>query len=98
MTDAEILSCFPPGVLAEAAEVLRHGARKYAAASASQTGSGQTVADHLRHAFGHVVGAGFAANMGLPPAIDAETGRSDITHAIARLALARGLELEADRG
>ena len=63
------------------------------APSPAETGGGQTIVDHLRHAYGHVAAAGFAANTGLPPAIDHETGRSDISHAIARLALARGLEL-----
>lgn len=88
-----VAGCFPPGVLAEVAAVLRHGAAKTGAPSPAETGGGQTIVDHLRHAYGHVAAAGFAANTGLPPAIDHETGRSDISHAIARLALARGLEL-----
>jgi hypothetical protein len=93
MTDAELLACFPRAVLEEVAEVLRHGQVRYRAPSPAETGGGQTVVDHLRHAYGHVAAAGFAAGQGMPVAIDEATGKADSVHAIARLVLARGLEL-----
>jgi hypothetical protein len=80
-------NCFPPGVLAEVAAVLRHGQAKYSAASPAETGGGQTREDHIRHAIAHVYGAAMG-----------DESEPHIAHAIARLALARGLELAAAGG
>lgn len=87
--DAALLAdarCFPPGVLAEAAAVLRAGGARHGVA-ANATGGGQTREDHLRHALDHVYGAAMG-----------DESEPHIDHAIARLALARGLELAAAGG
>lgn len=95
MTDAELLAHFPRAVLEEVAAVLRHGQAKHGAPSPSETGGGQRVIDHLMHAHGHVALAVASTRAGRP-SIDHATGHADTIHAIARLILARGLELDGE--
>ena len=83
---AALLACFPPGVLAEVAAVLREGAAAKGCAP-HETGGGQTREDHLAHALDHVHGASVG-----------DTSEPHIDHAIARLVLARGLELAGSEG
>ena len=86
-TDAAgLLACFPAGVLEEVADVLRAGAAAKGCAP-HETGGGQTREDHLAHALDHVHGASVG-----------DTSEPHIDHAIARLVLARGLELAGSEG
>ena len=84
--DAALLAaarCFPPGFLAAVAAVLVEGARVNGC-QPWESGGGQTVGDHLEHAYQH---AARSVQDHL------ETGRAsdeDLTHAAARLALAWG--------
>lgn len=87
--DAELLAaarCFPPGVLAKVAAVLRAGGADRGV-EPHQTGGGQTREDHLRHAIDHVYGAAMG-----------DESEPHVDHAIARLALARGPELATAGG
>ena len=68
--------CFPPGTIELVAAVLRDGAAAKGC-EPWQSGGGQTVADHVQHAFDHV----FAL-------WDGTFSTEDATHAIARLLLA----------
>ena len=81
-----LLACFPAGVLENVAPVLRAGGERHGVA-ASETGGGQTREDHLAHAIDHVHGASVG-----------DTSEPHIDHAIARLVLARGLELAGSEG
>lgn len=80
-----LVACFPPGVLAEVAEVLVAGGIRHGCA-AHESGGGQTFDDHLRHALDHVYGV-----------VQGATDQPHLAHAIARLVLARGVA-GADRG
>jgi len=86
VSDAELVACFPPGVLERVADVLREGGEAKGCAP-HETGGGQTFDDHLRHALDHVYGAAHG-----------DASEPHIDHAIARLVLARGLELTGGEG
>lgn len=83
--DAAILAdarCLPPGLLAAVAAVLREGATAKGCAP-HESGGGQTMAEHLEHAFDHVGGARSVEQCHGAAEVDPD----DLTHAIARLAL-----------
>ncbi len=90
-------ACLPPGLLAEVAAILRDGAARHRCAP-NETGGGQTAIDHLVHAIDHVHNVMDDFFAGRPVRIDPSTGRSELVHAIARLALVRGLEPAAAGG
>lgn len=84
-SDAAILAdaaCLPPGLLAAVAAVLREGAAAKGCAP-HESGGGQTMAEHLEHAFDHVGGARSVEQCHGAAEVDPD----DLTHAIARLAL-----------
>lgn len=74
--------CLPPGLLAAVAAVLREGAAAKGCAP-HESGGGQTMAEHLEHAFDHVGGARSVEQCHGAAEVDPD----DLTHAIARLAL-----------
>lgn len=74
--------CLPPGLLAAVAAVLREGATAKGCAP-HESGGGQTMAEHLEHAFDHVGGARSVEQCHGAAEVDPD----DLTHAIARLAL-----------
>lgn len=84
-SDAAILAdarCLPPGLLAAVAAVLREGGAAKGCAP-HESGGGQTMAEHLEHAFYHVGGARSVEQCHGAAEVDPD----DLTHAIARLAL-----------
>lgn len=78
--------CLPPGLLAAVAAVLREGGAAKGCAP-HESGGGQTMAEHLEHAFDHVGGARSVEQCHGAAEVDPD----DLTHAIARLALAWSL-------
>lgn len=83
--------CVPPRALAEMARVLRFGGAARGCGPA-ESGGGQTVADHLRHAEAHL----FLARKVGHGSRDAETGALDAVHAACRAALAAELVLAGE--
>lgn len=90
MSDADILSSFPPGFLAEVAAILRAGGKRHGCAP-HETGGGQTLVDHVSHLKAHAADAERAVVVG-DHAHDPDSGASQWAHVGARAALAYGLE------
>lgn len=84
--DVAVLSILPPAVLAAFDFLLRHGAAKHGC-EPHVTGGGQDVADHMRHGLDHL----WNAQVYGVDAVDAETGRLELEHAMVRLGLAVAL-------
>ena len=85
--DAALLAdarCLPPGLLAAVAVVLREGGTAKGCAP-HESGGGQTYRDHIEHAAEHV------ADLDVAIDDEAPADEDDLTHAIARLALAWSL-------
>ncbi len=76
-----LVACFPAGYLEEVAAVLVEGG-KVKGCAASESGGGQTIVDHVAHAYNHV--GALVSDIGDDRPISVE----DITHAGARCALA----------
>ena len=76
--------CLPPGLLAAVAVVLREGGTAKGCAP-HESGGGQTYRDHIEHAAEHV------ADLDVAIDDEAPADEDDLTHAVARLALAWSL-------